>query len=103
MTRTMTSSGRSKPIGWVARYESRPYCAGFIITNLIKVTYIFKLLLSGIDHGPGLINLMNGHGIPFGKGPGGARVRGPLPMLCNLQYAVARAMRMSGAAEVIAQ
>jgi len=68
-----------------------------------KVTYIFKLLLGGIDHGPGVINLTNGQGIPFGKGPDGAGLEGPLPVLCNLQYAVARVMRMSGAAEVIRQ
>ena len=100
----MTSSGRSRPTRKVARCESRSYCAGFITANLtIKVTYIFKLLLDGIDQGPGFISLMNGHEIPFGKGSDSARLGGPLPVLCNLRYAVARVLRMSGAVEVIMQ
>jgi hypothetical protein len=40
----------------------------------------------------------------FGQGPKGERLGlGPLPLLCNLQLAVARVLHMSGAAEVIAQ
>lgn len=55
--------------------------------------------------GPGFIKLRDGDEIQFGQGeakdvegfPGG-----PLPALCNLQYAVARVLRMSGAADMIA-
>lgn len=40
----------------------------------------------------------------FGLGSGGLRLGGgPLPLLCNLHLAVARILKMSGAAEVIAQ
>jgi hypothetical protein len=56
--------------------------------------------------GPAYIKLRDGDEIRFGQGeakdiegvPGG-----PLPALCNLQYAVARVLRMSGAADMIAE
>jgi hypothetical protein len=56
--------------------------------------------------GPGFIRLRDGDKIPFGKGKAEDVNRlgsGPSPVLCNLQYAVARVLRMSGGADVIAQ
>jgi hypothetical protein len=60
-------------------------------------------MLSGHDSpAPGYIQLKDGDTIQFGNGKaedikklGG----GPLPALCNLQYAVARVLCMSGAAD----
>lgn len=76
----------------------------FIIHNLIQITYIFKTLLDGHDRGSGYINLNDGHEIPFGAGPDGAALNvGPSPMLCNLLCAVARVLRMSGAADLLPQ
>ena len=76
----------------------------FITPNLIKVAYTFKKLLRSDCPGPGFIQLRNNDKIPFGTGPDGERLGGgPSPALCNLQYAVARMLQMSGAAEVIMQ
>jgi len=53
---------------------------------------------------PGFIRLCDGDQIIFGGGPEAVRLGfGPNPLLCNLQLAVARVLRISGAAEVIAQ
>jgi hypothetical protein len=56
--------------------------------------------------GPGFIKLRDGDEIRFGQGEGKdieGFPGGPLPALCNLQYAVARVLRMSGAVDMIAQ
>jgi len=56
--------------------------------------------------GPGFIKLKDGDEIQFGQGEAkdiGGCPGGPLPALCNLQYAVARVLRMSGAADMFAQ
>jgi hypothetical protein len=54
--------------------------------------------------GPGYITFCDGDQIAFGRGPEAAQLlSGPHPLLCNLQLAVARVLRMSGAAELIAQ
>ena len=53
--------------------------------------------------GPGLIRLKDGEKIPFGTGKNVELGGGPSPTLCNLQYDVARVLRMSGAADVIEQ
>jgi len=56
--------------------------------------------------GPGYIRLRNGDEIPFGNGEAEDVTllgNGPSPTLCNLQYAVARVLRMSGGADVIMQ
>lgn len=45
-------------------------------------------------------------GTKFGQGEGKdieGFPEGPLPVLCNLQYSVARVLRMSGAVDIIAQ
>ena len=51
---------------------------------------------------PGLIDLSEGEEILFGKGTEGKRFDyGPNPRLCNIQLAVARVLKMSGAADII--
>jgi len=69
-----------------------------------KVTYTFKMLSGDDSPAPGYIQLKHGEEIRFASGKaedinklGG----GPLPALCNLQYAVARVLHMSGAADII--
>jgi hypothetical protein len=52
--------------------------------------------------GPGFINLREGDEICFGRGEEGKKLKtGPIPRLCNLQLAVARVLKMSGAADII--
>ena len=47
---------------------------------------------------------MDGDEIAFGQGSDGDRLnQGPLPKLCNLQLAVARVLKTSGAADIIAE
>jgi len=68
------------------------------------VKYIYRRVPHTTARGPVSIRLRDGDEIKFGGGPDGERLgRGPLPLLCNLQLAVARALKMSGAAELIAQ
>ena len=51
---------------------------------------------------PGFITLRDGDEILFGQGPEGKKLNnGPIPRLCNLQLAVARVLKMSGAADII--
>jgi hypothetical protein len=46
--------------------------------------------------------LREGDEIQFGKGPEGEKLNnGPIARLCNLQLAVARVLKMSGAANII--
>ncbi|KAH9975650.1 hypothetical protein BJV74DRAFT_888762 [Russula compacta] len=67
------------------------------------VKYIYRNVPSSAET-LGIIRLKDGDQIIFGGGPEAARLGfGPSPALCNLQLAVARALSMSGAAEVIAQ
>lgn len=52
--------------------------------------------------GPGYINLKEGDEICFGHGAEGKELgTGPMLRLCNLQLAVARVLKMSGAADII--
>jgi len=52
--------------------------------------------------GPGFIALREGDEIRFGRGVEGNELNiGPIPRLCNLQLAVARVLKMSGAADII--
>ncbi|KAF8576916.1 hypothetical protein K439DRAFT_1622503 [Ramaria rubella] len=56
------------------------------------------------DPGPGFILLKDGDEIDFGQGPEGEKLgNGPLPLLCNLHLAVARAILMSDAADTVTQ
>ena len=51
---------------------------------------------------PGFITLREGDEIQFGQGPQGKKLNnGPITRLCNLQLAVARVLKMSGAADII--
>jgi hypothetical protein len=78
----------------------------FILPDSDKVTYAFRKLVDEDIPGPGIIRLNHGDQISFSKGNADDVERlgtGPLPVLCNLHYAVARMLRMSGAAEAIAQ
>ena len=104
--RTIISNGRFRPMRTMARYEYMLYWTCFVIPDFVKVTYTFRKLLRKDSPGPGLVKLKDGDKIRFGQGNakdieklGG----GPLPVLCNLQYAVARVLRISGVADVIAQ
>ena len=66
--------------------------------------YIFWRVPHEPDEGPAGINLRDGDEIHFGGGTQGERLGGgPLPLLCNVQLAVARVLHMSGAAGVIMQ
>ena len=79
-------------------------CITYLI--LCKVKYIFRNIpyVPNLGPGPGLIRYRDGDEILFGQGFDGEKLgRGPLLSLCNLQLAVARVLKMSGAAEVITQ
>ncbi|KAG6379309.1 hypothetical protein JVT61DRAFT_11764 [Boletus reticuloceps] len=68
-----------------------------------EVKYIFRLVPTdpGV-RGMGIITLRDDDEIRFGRGPEGKKLgNGPLPILCNLQLAVARVLKMSGAADII--
>ncbi|KAF8330339.1 uncharacterized protein EI90DRAFT_3124372 [Cantharellus anzutake] len=66
--------------------------------------YIYRRVPYKTAKGPGIIRLRDGDQIVFGGGPEAARLGpGPNPLLCNVQLAVARTVRMSGAADIIAQ
>ncbi|KAF8133266.1 hypothetical protein EV363DRAFT_1397502 [Boletus edulis] len=68
-----------------------------------EVKYIFRLVPTKPNiRGPGFITLKDGDEIQFGKGAEGKKLgNGPLPKLCNLQLAVARVLKTSGAADII--
>ena len=54
--------------------------------------------------GPGFIILKDGDEIRFGRGAEGKELKkGPIPRLCNLRLAVARVLKMSGAADIISE
>jgi hypothetical protein len=73
------------------------------LTLVSQVEYIYRRVPFVLESGPSSILLRDGDRIKFGVGTDGSRFSGPLPLLCNLQLAVARVLKMSGAAEVIAQ
>lgn len=69
-----------------------------------NVKYIYRRVPYCSDVGPVGIDLRDGDEIQFGGGTKGERLgRGPLPLLCNIRLAMARALHMSGAAEVVMQ
>jgi len=72
--------------------------------GVVKYIYRRVPLLPHHDIGPSIIRLRDGDRIEFGVGTEGSRLGvGPLPLLCNLQLAVARVLKMSGAADIITQ
>ena len=75
-----------------------------LLIQIVKVTYIYRRIPQLTTAGPGFIRFRDGDPITFGEGPEARRLgTGPLPLLCNLRLAVARVLRMSGAAELITQ
>ncbi|KAF5376931.1 hypothetical protein D9615_007199 [Tricholomella constricta] len=69
-----------------------------------KVEFVYIRVPINLKIGPASITLRDGDLIKFGLGTEGSRHGGgPLPLLCNLQLAVARVLKMSGAAKVISQ
>ncbi|KAF8432745.1 hypothetical protein L210DRAFT_3413118 [Boletus edulis BED1] len=68
-----------------------------------EVKYFFRTVPTNPGvHSLFFINLRDGEEIQFGKGAEGKKLgNGPLPKLCNLQLAVARVLKMSGAADII--
>jgi hypothetical protein len=68
-----------------------------------ETKYIYRSVPYTANHGPWPISLRDGDEIVFGGGPDGTRLKGPLPILCNLHLAIARVLKMSGAADVILQ
>lgn len=71
---------------------------------LNQVKYTYRRVPYSAAAGPGFIRLRDGDEILFGQGPEGDTFGiGPDPLLCNIQLAVARVLKMSGAVEVIAQ
>ena len=74
-----------------------------LLTQTLKA-YLYRRIPHSNEIGPGFILLRDGHQIPFGGGPESGRLGGgPNPRLCELQLAVARVFKMSGAAELITQ
>lgn len=68
------------------------------------VKYIYRRVPSSPSPGPGWITLKDGEEIEFGCGEDGKKLGGgPLPLLCNIQLAIARVVRMSGTANFILQ
>jgi hypothetical protein len=90
----------------VTRVERCDFQARRALPSLInpKVKYIYRRVPYRATKGPGIIRFRDGDQIVFGGGPEAARLGpGPNPLLCNLQLAVARVLRMSGAADIIEQ
>ena len=57
---------------------------------------------TNLDIEPRFTTLREGDEIRFGQGDECEELNnGPIPVLCNLQLAVARVLRMSGAADII--
>jgi hypothetical protein len=75
-----------------------------LLTSGSQVKYVYRTVPFHPDIGPGFIRLRDGDRIEFGLGTEGSRLGvGPLPLLCNLQLAIARVLKMSGAADIIVQ
>ncbi|EDR09967.1 uncharacterized protein LACBIDRAFT_325878 [Laccaria bicolor S238N-H82] len=69
-----------------------------------EVKYIYRRIPFTLDSGPAMNKLLDGDQIFFGKGKNGQKFGGgPLPLLCNIRLAVARVLKLSGAASVIVQ
>ena len=75
-----------------------------MLTSGSQVKYVYRTVPFNPDIGPTSIRLRDGDRIEFGLGTEGSRLGvGPLPLLCNLQLAIARVLKMSGAADIIMQ
>ena len=59
-------------------------------------------MVTNPDIEPEFATLREGDEIRFGQGDEGEKLNnGPIPVLCNLKLAVARVLKMSGAADII--
>jgi hypothetical protein len=68
------------------------------------VKYIFRRVPYSPKVGPASVTLQDGDEIHFGRGKDAKKLGGgPLPLLFNVQLAIACVLHMSGAAEVIRQ
>ena len=77
-------------------------CSDLTYLSWSQVKYIYRRVPFEPDMGPSSIRLRDGNDIKFGMGTERSRLgAGPLPLLCNLQLAVARVLKMSGAADII--
>jgi hypothetical protein len=74
-----------------------------VLTDIVQVIYTFRKLFREDSPGPGFIQLRHGDAISFGSEEAEKLGSGPSPVLCNLQYAVAQVLCMSGAVEFIEQ
>ena len=102
--RTITFTGELRPVTSMEWCDFQARCVLLSLIINPKVKYIYRRVPYKTTKGPGYIRLFDGDQIVFGGGPEAARLGlGPNPSLCNLQLAVARVIRMSGAAEVIQQ
>ena len=96
--------GALKPRWKMRRYEPEIRPVLKLLIRILKVTYIYRRIPKSTETGPGFIRLRDGDPITFGNGLEGRQLgTGPYALLCNLQLAVARVLKMSGAAELIAQ
>src|SRR5882724_1333489 len=100
----ITCDGELKPVKKAKKYVPEATCTWCTLTRFIKVKYIYRRVPYSSEAGPAGINLRDGDEIRFGGGVKGETLgSGPLPLLCNVQLAVARVLYMSGAAEVVMQ
>ena len=91
----MTFTGELRPLMRMERCDFQAQCA---LPSLInpKAKYIYRRVPYKTVKGPGFICLCDGDQIVFGGGPEAAQLGpGPNPLLCNLQLAVARVLRMT--------
>ena len=96
--------GELKPYKKAKKYVPEATCMWYTLTRSIKVKYVYRRVPYSPEPGPAFINLRDGDEIRFGGGVKGETLgSGPLPLLCNVQLAMARVLHMSGAAEVVMQ
>ena len=75
-----------------------------MLTSGSQIKYVYRRVPFVPDISPTSIRLRDGDRIEFGLGIEGSQLgAGHLPLLCNLQLAIARVLKMSGAADIIAQ
>ena len=75
-----------------------------LLLTSLQTKYIYRRIFDQKDSSPYPVSLKDGDEIMFGKGPDAEMLgKGPTPILCNLQLAVARVLKTSGAADGILQ
>src|ERR1700722_10297289 len=90
--------GELKPYKKAKKYVPEATCMWYTLTRSIKVKYVYRRVPYSPEPGPAFINLRDGDEIRFGGGVKGETLgSGPLPLLCNVQLAMARVFDMRGA------